>query len=256
MSGDAFVIGFLFFVGFLALTGGVLTIMRYWLVEGTLDGTLAIFVLGGLLVLTAAALKTASPLLIFLWILVVIGGILLVPLIAAQSEKGALNKLLEEDVAKYRRAVEVNPQFAAAWRELAEVYMRMNRYDQAIAAYKEAIRLDPPDVQKIRRRLNAALEYRAGVLTAQTIVCEHCGQETPKAKACLYCGSALELTFLDWILQRDNLWDILRPTVVMTAGAIITLTVFLALPMMIKVVVIAIGAVVAAYFVWRIVQEM
>jgi tetratricopeptide (TPR) repeat protein len=256
MIGDAFTIGLLFFLGFLALAGGVLTIMRYWLVEGTLDGTVALGALGGLLALTAAAVKTASPALIFIWIAVVIGGTLLVPFIASQSEKGALNQLHEADLAKYRRAVEANPQFAAAWREMAEVYMRLNRYDDAIAAYKEAIRLNPPDVQKLRRRLNAALEYRAGMPRAATMTCDQCGQETPKAKRCLHCGAPLELTFLDWILQRENLMEILRPTAVITAGAVATLAVFAALPIAVKAIVIAIAAIVGALLLWRIVQDI
>jgi tetratricopeptide (TPR) repeat protein len=256
MPGDAFTIGFLFFIGFLALAGAGLTLLRYWLVEGTLDGAIALVLLGFLLFFTTVAIKSASPLLVALWILVVIGSTIGIPFLASRSEKSALFRMHEEDIAKYRRSIEHNPQNYLAWREMAEIYMRMNRYDDAIAAYKEAIKLNPPDVQKIRRRLNAALEYRAGMPSTDTVICDACHHETPKAKLCLHCGAPLELTLLDWVLQRENLREILRPALTIAAGAVATSTLFLAIPLDVKVVVVGASTLVAAYLVWRIVQEI
>lgn len=254
--GDAFTIGFLFFLGFLALSGAGLSILRYWLVEGTLDGALALALLGGTLTIAVIAIKSASPGFILLGIGIIIGATVGLPALAARGERSALMRMHEEDIGKYRRALEVNPHNTAAWREIGEIYMRMDRYDEAITAYKEAIRRDPSDVQKIRRRLNQALEYRAGLPNVATLVCDACGKETPKGKVCLQCGAALELNFLDWLLERETLLDILRPTVAIAAGAIATLALFSALSLALKIIVVVSAVLVGAYFTWRILQNI
>lgn len=255
MTGDAVTIGLLFFVGFLALAGCGITILRYWLVEGTLDGAVATIITGCMLFFTAVAIETASPALMGLWIFTVIAATIAVPALAARNEKNALLKLQEEDVARYRRSIKNNPQNYLAWQEMGEVYMRMNRYEEAIAAFKEAIKLNPPDVEKIRRRLNAALEYRAGILTAETTVCDACHKETPKAKVCVHCGLALELNFLDWLLQRDTLLRIVRPALAVTAGVVATAIAFSSFPVAIKVAIVALCTVVAIILIWRIIVE-
>jgi tetratricopeptide (TPR) repeat protein len=256
MSDSASTFVLLLFVGFLAVMGAALTIMRYWLAEGALDTAPAIGLLGGLLALTAAALKTASPLLISILIVVVIAGTVLIPLFAARGEQRDLKRLREQELARYRSVVEANPQFAPAWREMAEIYMRLSRYDDAIMAYKEAIRLNPPDVQKIRRRLNAALEYRAGMPHVATLRCDQCGQQTPKAMRCMHCGALLELEFLDWLLQRENLRGVLRPVWALTVGAGTTFVIFMPLSVAFKVVVVAVLALIGAWLLWRIVQDI
>ena len=255
MLGDAFTVGFLFFLGFLALGAGVLTVLRFWLVEGMLDGTIAVCALGGLLLGSAFVLKTASPLLIAVWLVFVIAATIGIPALAARGEKSALFQMHEEDIAKYRRALEVNPRNSAAWREIGEVYMKMNRYDDALEAYKEAIKINPPDVQKIRRRLNQALEYRAGLPNAQTVICDECKEETPKAKTCLHCGAPIETNLLEWLFARENIRDILKPTVIIVAGIIATFAVFSTLPLEVKVVLIIASMIVGGFLLWRTVED-
>jgi tetratricopeptide (TPR) repeat protein len=255
MAGDAITVGILFFFGFLALSAAGLTILRFWLVEGTLDGALALIFLGGILAGTVLSIRSASPLLIRLWILVLVAGTIGVPALAARNDERVLRRMQQEEMEKYFRALEVNPQNWMAWRAIGEAYMKMNRYDDAVAAYKEAIRLNPPEVEKLRRRLNAALEYRAGLPRVTTVLCPQCGQEAPKAKICLHCGAELELNFLDWLTQRDSLAATARPAAAMTAGACATFAVFSDLPLPFKVVAIVAAATVGGYFVWRIAQN-
>jgi hypothetical protein len=255
MLGDAVTVGFLFFLGFLALGAGVLTVLRFWLVEGTLDGTVAVCALGALLLGSAFAVKTASPSFIALWLVVVIGGTIGIPALAARGEKNALFQMHEEDIAKYRRALETNPQNWMAWREIGETYMKMNRYDDAIAAYKEAIRISAPDAEKLRRRLNQALDYRAGLPLADTIVCDECEAQTPKGKTCLHCGAALEMNLLEWIFQRENVNDILKPTVVITAGVVASFAVFSALPLEVKAILVVASVIVGGFLIWRMVED-
>jgi tetratricopeptide (TPR) repeat protein len=51
----------------------------------------------------------------------------------------------QEALRAARRAVELNPRIARTHRRLAEVLRRLSRFDDALAAYEEAVRHDPDD---------------------------------------------------------------------------------------------------------------
>jgi tetratricopeptide (TPR) repeat protein len=53
---------------------------------------------------------------------------------------------LEEAVAEFRRAVEVDPSYVAAHFNLAYAYERAQRLDEAIAQYTRALQLEPTNV--------------------------------------------------------------------------------------------------------------
>ena len=53
---------------------------------------------------------------------------------------------LEEAIAEFQRAVEVDPSYVAAHFNLAYAYERAQRLDEAIAQYKKALQLDPNNV--------------------------------------------------------------------------------------------------------------
>lgn len=46
-----------------------------------------------------------------------------------------------EAAAKFRRAVELNPDFMSAWRYLGEAYQQAGVYTESVAAFKHGIRL-------------------------------------------------------------------------------------------------------------------
>lgn len=255
MLADAATVGVLFFLGFISLGVAVLSVLRSWLVENTLEFGSALGMLAAILLGTGWAVKTGSPLVMLLWIAVMLGGGLVVPTVIASADKRELHRIYESDIAKFRRAIESGINSAGAWREIGELYLRMNRYDEAIAAYKEAIRLNPQDVDKVRRRLNLALEYRAGMSHAKTVVCEECERETPTGKTCIHCGAALETNFLGWLSQADNLRDVWKPTVAIFAAAIALLTIFSALPVVLKATIILICVVTGGLLIWLAVED-
>ncbi len=53
---------------------------------------------------------------------------------------------LEEAVAEYARAIEMNPQFSDALHGMAQARYAMEQFDAAIAAAERILELDPDDV--------------------------------------------------------------------------------------------------------------
>jgi tetratricopeptide (TPR) repeat protein len=52
---------------------------------------------------------------------------------------------LESAVEKYRRCVEIDPQFFDGWHALGMALMKLGRFDEAIDAGKKAVELRPND---------------------------------------------------------------------------------------------------------------
>lgn len=255
MPGDIATVGILFILGFISLGVAVISVLRFWLVEGTLDFGPALGVLGALLLGSAWALKTASPVLMFSWIVAMLGGSWLVPSLIENSDKSALHKMYESDIARQKRAIENGVNIADAWREIGELYLRMNRYDEAIAAFKEAIRAHPRDIEKVRRRLNLALEYREGMPNAKTIICEDCGQETPVGKNCIHCGAALETSFAGWLMQSGSVSEIWKPTAALAIVAIALVSIFSPMPLASKAFIALMGLCAGAVLIWLMVKD-
>jgi tetratricopeptide (TPR) repeat protein len=71
---------------------------------------------------------------------------------------------LDRAAAAYRRAIELDPQYAEAHANLGAVLARLGRYDEAVASYTRALNINP---RLHAARLNLGLaHYRAGALTA------------------------------------------------------------------------------------------
>jgi tetratricopeptide (TPR) repeat protein len=255
MLADAATIGLLFFLGFVGLGVAILSVLRYWLVENTLDTGPAMGVLLAILVGTGGVVKSASPLLMIFWILLLIGGSVGGPMISQRYENAELRESYEDDIQKYKNAIVRDTSNAAAWRELGEIYLKLDRYDEAIAAYKEAIRLQPHDVDKIRRRLNQALDYRADLPTQKTVTCKQCGTPTVSGKACEHCGTVAEASFLEWFLRAQSSRAVLQPTAAIVGGLVALLTLFLPWPVGLKALVIALCLGGGGFLLWRAAQS-
>src|SRR5687768_2466183 len=98
MLADAATVGLLFFLGFVGLGVAILVVLRHWLVEGTLETGSALGVLLVILLGTASVVKSASPLLMLLWIIVLIGGSLGLPALSALGDKQMLHEMYEADI--------------------------------------------------------------------------------------------------------------------------------------------------------------
>lgn len=251
MFADAATVGLLFFLGFVGLGVAVLSVLRYWLVENTLDTGVALGVLLTVLIGTGGVVKSASPLLMIFWILLLIGGSVGVPLVSQWFENAELREGFEDAIQKYKNAIVRDTSNAAAWRELGEIYFKLNRYDEAIAAYKEAIRLQPHDVDKIRRRLNAALDYRAEETAQKTVACKQCGAPSLAGQPCQSCGAVTEISFLEWFLRAQSSRAVLQPTAALVVGLVAVLTLFMSWPIVLKTFVIALCLGSGGFLLWR-----
>lgn len=58
----------------------------------------------------------------------------------------AQSGLWKEALFRFRRAVELDPSYAAAWNNLAIVYEQTGEHDKAKEAYERALRLAPKNV--------------------------------------------------------------------------------------------------------------
>jgi tetratricopeptide (TPR) repeat protein len=60
---------------------------------------------------------------------------------------------LEEAIAAYRRAIELNPDYSRSHHNLGESLAKLGQFEEASASYRRAIELNPDDVQAYRHIL-------------------------------------------------------------------------------------------------------
>jgi len=61
----------------------------------------------------------------------------------AQGEDYSKKKDWDQAIAAYQQAVRIDPKFAEAWNNLGYCYRKAKQYDKALDAYKQAISLKP-----------------------------------------------------------------------------------------------------------------
>ena len=60
--------------------------------------------------------------------------------------KVAQNGLWKEAAYRWRKAIELDPTYAAAWNNLAIAYEQQGDFDSALEAYEKAVQLDPDNL--------------------------------------------------------------------------------------------------------------
>lgn len=123
-------------------------------------------------------------------IIVLIAAIFGVPaifcLLAKRSDRRMTDSFEQEDIARYRAAMDLDPRNVAAHSLLADTYRRLGKLERAIEEYRAALQLDP----KLRterywvRRLEDELERRS----RKQMSCPRCGAVRPLgAEVCPEC---------------------------------------------------------------------
>ncbi len=162
----------------------------YWIVTSWIDKRLSAVEAAGLLAGLVVALFFVvayavqnSLLLLFIFVLIV--GALAVVLtgLSRTADRRLHQRFDDEDVEKYLAALDLDPKNVAAHSLLAKVYRRQGRLEEALAEYKEALRLSP-ELQEERYwidRLMVMIEEKAQRQTRPARV----GRDSP----CTDCGA-------------------------------------------------------------------
>ncbi|MCS6861640.1 MAG: tetratricopeptide repeat protein [Abditibacteriales bacterium] len=232
MLDSVFAIGLLLVLVVVGMTVPFLMILHAWIVEESLNTGLALAALGALLIFPFVIWQTQGTIWMFLGVAGMVAGCAALPYLSAQRDKCLLNRLREEDIAKYRRAIEFDPKNAAAHAFLADAYMESGLYDEAIEAYQKAIELDPHHTRPERWKLQKAIDAKQGKTRPRLLVCDACQGETPHGnRVCAHCGATLRMGFLEWLAQPETLKSVTRQTVIALLALTILYTAFSALPL-------------------------
>lgn len=85
----------------------------------------------------------------------------------ARLDKSPADSSLDEMVARAEGHLGANPQDGRGWDVLAPIYMRMHRYDQAVTAYRNAIRLMGSTAARETGLGEAIASAAGGIVTAE-----------------------------------------------------------------------------------------
>ena len=187
-----------------AVCSGLAFGAAYWIIASWMDRRLAAWEAGGLLAALVVGMffivaYTLQNGLAALALVVVVGGGLVwaMSLYAKVADRRLHQQFDEEDIAKYTAALDLDPKNVAAHSLLADLYRRQGRLEEALAEYREAVRLSP-ELQKERYwidRLMLQIEHRAkgkGITEPQIgrdSPCPDCGAIIPGTEvACSECG--------------------------------------------------------------------
>jgi predicted nucleic acid-binding Zn ribbon protein len=165
----------------------------FWIVSAWLDrkisGREAALLLVGLfpLILLLVSLSFRGPLGILVAVVVIFGGAALIRVLGIIADRSMAQHVEERDIAKYKRALDIDPKNVGAHSLLGDVYRRTGELEQAIEHYQGAVNLDP-SLKEERywiERLEAELERRE----RKDLSCAVCGvARPPGAVRCPQCG--------------------------------------------------------------------
>jgi len=177
----------------LAICAIISFIGGYWILSGWFDqrisGREALLLALGLLVFQFFAVSLVmrgGPGILALFG-VVFGGGLLFRELTRRAERRLGESLDGEEIARYQRVLEVEPENPIAHSLLADTYRRMGRVEPAVAEYETAVRLNPSlrEERYWLERLRRELERRG----RKEMSCPRCGEARPRrAAACPECG--------------------------------------------------------------------
>jgi len=240
---------------FLLLMAGVaiplFAILKAWVVDQTMGAGAALSSLLALFVLAGFTWSHQGTGWMFAGLGAMVVGCAALPVLATQTNRHTVNRLRDEDILKFQRAISHDPNNAGARALLAGKYMEIGRYHDAAYQFGKAAELLPNSSQasQWRRRHQDALDKEAGHDKYQFSVCTSCRADLPAgSKVCAHCGAVQHMGFVEWSLRPENLSVIIRDTVVVMVVLICLLAVFSALPLEVKGCVLCSSAVVGAYY--------
>ena len=134
------------------------------------------------------------------------------------EERVRARRMAEEDIARYREAIEFDEKNAAAHAYLARVYRKQGRLHDAIAEYEQALELDANDAEARRELKTLVAEVQAVEAPPK---CPRC--ESPldaSGKTCPECGwsrstiEGLRDVYASGVVKQGLIWGFVVSTAV------------------------------------------
>jgi len=141
-------------------------LLRVWLDDRAVSGPLALGAMTAHVGIFIAVVFF-QPIVAAIYCTFILSLIAVAPRLTSRQYQRAHEQMAEEDISKYQRLIERDPNHAAAHAALGDAYMTCARYDEAIAEFERALDLDPQhsqgEILKLRkaRQLKEAAEKTA-----------------------------------------------------------------------------------------------
>ncbi len=205
-------------VACLIIAWPVYRVVTLWLEKaiGPGEAMLAIFIL---LAFLAGIMRTWGQLVnILVWLLLV--AVALVILVGGRvRDRRKLDAFFRADVAAAQRALEKDPENAAAHMRLGTLFEQKREFEVAIRHYQEVVRLVPRD-SEARLALSNCVERQRKAATG-SLVCWRCGRENAgDASHCRSCGVLISDRNL--IVQRLTSPRVTRGVTVVAIASLVT----------------------------------
>ena len=163
----------------------------YWIITSWIDRRLsaveAMTLLSAVVVVTIflVAYVVQNSMAILIVLLLVVGSLVYAMTLYSRAADRRLHQHFdEEDIKKYLAALEFDPKNVAAHSLLADTYRRQGRLEEALAEYREAVRLSP-DLQHERYWIDRLMIMIERKEQGQSLHYQEAVQETP----CPACGA-------------------------------------------------------------------
>lgn len=205
-------------VACLIIAWPVYRVVTLWLEKaiGTGEAVLAIFIL---LAFLGGIMRTwGQPVSILVWLLLL--ALALVIVVGGRvKDRRKLNAFFRADVAAAQRAIEKDPDNAAAHMRLATLFEQRREFEVAIRHYQEVVRVVPRD-SEARMALSNCVERQRKAATGN-LICWRCGRENAgDAAYCQGCGALISDRNL--IVQRLTSPGVTRGVAVVAVVSLVT----------------------------------
>ena len=242
---------------FFSTFGYIMFIWKLWLIDEVMDSATVILLGGSPLLLVGIGIRHYSVPLLWWMVVLMSGGSLAYTAMEEYYERASIREQQLHDLQRLKIKVQFNSDDEKAWRDLATLYMRLEKYDLAIDAYKNAIKQEPYDVADLRFHLNVALNQRKSGRMRDIRVCPHCKQATPRrSEVCIHCGTSIHFDFWKYISKPEVYNDIVRYVVLILASVAIVVLVLSEFPLQVKAVIAMTAVIVCAFLIWRSIDSV
>jgi len=160
-----------------------------WWMDGGAELLLAIISIFMYLTLVAFTMAAPAGIAILIFVIIVVSAIA-APIYGQMSEQVQHNRIDNDRLTAYARALEENPMNAAARMALAEALYKKGQMDLAIEHMEWTLQQFPALGMRIRPELDSWKRDRQRIGVAQPIFCHRCqGENHPESTSCVECGA-------------------------------------------------------------------